>query len=149
MNQGILYAIMIGVGVLMAILPYGVFMGLATLLGVGSNDPRILATFFLAAIVLTYLLSLGAFALVQKENCGSIDMKRVAANAGIAAAIQTGTLTIVGLFSSFREIITNLFPLELDPSIKDALGYSYYTFWASVFGIAVGGTLSGICAPSS
>ncbi len=137
---------MIGVSMLMAVLPFGVFLGLGTLLDVASSDIRLLTVYFLGALVVSYLISLGTFALIQRQNCGSVkNMKQVASNAGIALGIQAGALALCFLFPGLRSLVTNLFPLDLDIRIQDSLGYGYYSFWAALFGTAVGGTLSGVC----
>jgi hypothetical protein len=146
MDNTLLYVIMIGVSMLMAVLPFGVFLGLGTLLDVASSDIRLLTVYFLSALVVSYLISLGTFALIQRQNCGSVkNMKQVASNAGIALGIQAGALALCFLFPGLRSLVTNLFPLDLDIRIQDSLGYGYYSFWAALFGTAVGGTLSGVC----
>ena len=138
---------MIGVSVLMAFLPFSIFLGLGTLLGVDSSDIRLLSVYFLGALVVSYLIALGTFTLIQRQNCGGVkNMKQVASNAGIALGIQAGALALCFLFPGLRSLVTNLFPLDLDPRILDSLGYGYYSFWASLFGTALGGTLSGVCA---
>jgi hypothetical protein len=137
---------MIVVSLLMAVLPFAIFLGLGSLLGIDSSDSRILSVFILAALVISYLSALGTFTLIQYQNCGSIkNMKQNASNAGIALGIQAGALTLCYFIPGLRHLVTNLFPLDLDPNIQDALGYSYYSFWAALFGTAIGGTLSGVC----
>jgi hypothetical protein len=128
----------------MAMLPFAVFMGLSTL--VGSGDSRILIIYILAALILSYLTALGAFALIQRSNCGSVkNMSQIARNAGISFGIQAFTLLLCWLFPSMRNIVSGLLPPDLDQTILDSVGYSYYSFWASLFGTAIGGTLSGVC----
>jgi hypothetical protein len=146
MDATLVYVIMIALGLLMAVLPFGVFMGLSTLLGRSSGDNAVLLTYFLAAIVIGYFAAFGAFALIQRSNCGSVkNLKQVATNAGLSTAVQAGTLGLVWIFPSLRGLVTGLFPPDSDPIILDSIGYSYFAFWASLFGTAIGGTLSGIC----
>ena len=147
MDNTLLYVIMIGVSMLMAVLPFAVFLGLGSLFDIASTDIRLLTIFFLGTLVISYLISLGTFTLIQRQNCGSIkNMKQVASNAGIAMGIQAGALALCYFIPGLRGLITNLFPLDLDSRIQDSLGYGYYTFWAALFGTAVGGTLSGVCS---
>jgi hypothetical protein len=147
MDNTLLYVIMIGVSMLMAVLPFAVFLGLGSLFDIASTDIRLLSVFFLGTLVISYLISLGTFTLIQRQNCGSIkNMKQVASNAGIAMGIQAGVLALCYFIPGLRGLITNLFPLDLDSRIQDSLGYGYYTFWAALFGTAVGGTLSGVCS---
>lgn len=66
-------------------------------------------------------------------------------NAGISTAIQGGFMAIIHLIPWFRNVVKNLMPPDLDDTIRDSVGYAYYTFWGTVYGIAVGGNLSRIC----
>lgn len=146
MDSTILYAMMIAMAILMAILPFGIFMGLGSILGTNASDPRLLVTFILLALVVSYLTSFGSFILVQRANCGKIkNLKQIATNAGLALGIQALFLILAWLIPGLRGIVSNLMPPDLDPNILDSVGYSYFSFWASLFGTAVGGTLSGIC----
>lgn len=139
------YVMMICVGLLLAILPFGVFMGLSQALQIASSDTRLIVVYILAALILSYLTSFGAFALIQNQNCKKINLKQAASNAGIALGFQSVLLALVYFVPFFSQIVTNLFPPETDLAIKTSLGYSYYSFWAGLFGVAIGGTLSGVC----
>lgn len=146
MDNTLLYAIMIVVSLLMAVFPFAVFLGLGSLFGIASSDPKLLTIYFLGALVVSYLTALGTFTLIQHQNCGGVkNMKQVASNAGLALGIQAGILAVCFFIPGLRGLVTNLFPLDLDTSIQDSLGYGYYSFWAALFGTAIGGTLSGIC----
>ncbi len=146
MDNTVVYAMMITAGLLMACLPFGIFMGLAPALGIAGGDTKILVTYVLAALALSFVTALGANALIQKSNCGAVkDMKRVTANAGIAFGIQAATLLLCVFVPSVRGLITNLMPPDLDVAITDSVGYSYYSFWATLFGIAISGMLSAVC----
>lgn len=146
MDATIVYVMMVACGLLMAMLPFGVFMGIATLVGTPASDPRILVVYMLAAVVLAYATSFGAFTLVQHQSCnGKKDMKRIASNAGISTIIQAVVLVLTWLIPSISGIVTKVLPPDIDPAIQTSVGYSYYGFWASLFGTAIGGTLSGIC----
>ena len=146
MDATITYVMMIVIALLMSMLPFGIFMGLASLIGAPAGDTRILVTYILAALILSYLTALGAFALIQRSNCGSVkNMQQVAQNAGLSFGIQGVTLFLTWMFPSIRSIVSGLLPPDLDPAILDSVGYSYFSFWASLFGTAIGGTLSGIC----
>jgi hypothetical protein len=146
MDQTLLYCVMIGIAMLMGILPFGVFMGMGSALGVASSDSRLLVVFMLSTLVLSYVLSLGAFYLIQSSNCKSVkSMKQISANATLAMWIQSFMLFLVWFFPSLRGVVSGLLPPTLDPAILDSIGYGYYTFWASLFGTAIGGTLSAVC----
>jgi len=144
MDATITYAMMVVIALLMAMLPFGIFMGLSSL--VGAGDSRILVIYILTSLVLSYLTALGAFALIQRSNCGSVkNMSQVARNAGISFGIQAVTMFLCWMIPGMRGIVSGLLPADLDQAILDSVGYSYYAFWASLFGTAIGGTLSGVC----
>jgi len=146
MNQSVLYTMMVVLALIMAVLPFGVFMGLGTVIGVPSTDTRLLVVYVLGALVISYLLSLAAFSVIQKTSCGEVkNMKQVAINSSISLAIQGVTLALVVFLPSLRGIVSGLLPPDLDPAILESLAYSYYSFWAALFGTAIGGTLSGVC----
>jgi hypothetical protein len=146
MNQSVLYTMMVVLALIMAVLPFGVFMGLGTAIGVPSTDIRLLVVYVLGALVISYLLSLAAFSVIQKTSCGQVkNMKQVAINSSISLAIQGVTLALTVFLPSLRGIVSGLLPPDLDPAILDSVAYSYYSFWAALFGTAIGGTLSGVC----
>jgi hypothetical protein len=147
MDNTLVYVMMIVIGFLMAVWPFAIFMGLTTLLGLPTDDTRILVTFILLVCVLAYGTALGAFALIQRNSCGEVkNMRQVASNAAMSLAIQAISVVTVTFIPGLRRIVTNLFPPDMSPAISNAIGYSYYGFWASVFGTAIGGTLSGVCS---
>jgi len=146
MDQTILYCMMIGIALLMGILPFGVFMGVGHAVGVAAGDSRLLVVFMLSTLLFSYLLSFAAFYIIQTSNCKQgKNLKQVAANAALAMWIQGFILFLVWFFPSLRSVVSGLLPPTLDPVILDSIGYGYYTFWASLFGTAIGGTLSAVC----
>jgi len=147
MDNTILYVMMICVALFNAIIPFAVFLGLGTIIGAETADSRLVATAILAILVCTFLFSLGAFALIQHNSCGSVkNMKQVANNAGLALGIQAVLTFLVWLIPGLRGIVSGLLPPDIDPKILEAMGYSYFAFFGSLFGVSIGGTLSGICA---
>ena len=137
---------MVSIGCLLAVIPFGVFLGLGTLLEVTKSDSRLVIVFLLLTGVVSFLASMGGFALIQKNSCGSVkNLKQVTSNAGLAFGIQMVVATAVWLIPFLRGIVTGLFPPDTDPIMADAVGYAYFNFWAALYGIAIGGTLSGIC----
>jgi hypothetical protein len=147
MDNTILYAMMIATALLMAMVPFAMFMGVGTLVGLPSTDWRIWISYIALVLVLCYGMSMGAFVLIQKNNCGEIrNLKQISLNAMFSTLFQIGMFLITGLIPWFRNVVKDLMPPNLDESMKDAVGYSYYSFWAMMFGVALGGTMSGICA---
>ncbi len=130
----------------MFMLPFFIFVTLGSLLGAPYGDMRLLITLFLGGAVLLYLVSLAAFSLIQHYNCGKVQsMKRISSNAGISIAIYTGMMLIAAFVPKLRSIVTDIISPEVELGVRDALGYGYYSFWGSLFGIAIGGTLSAVC----
>ena len=146
MDNTVLYSMMAAVAILMGMLPFAVFMGLATMMDISLSDWRVLVCYIFAAVVIVYALSLGAFALIQKNNCGKVNIEQVAQNAGISSAFQAGMLLLVTFIPWFRNVVMKLMPPDVDLKVRVAVGLAYYSFWAALFGVAVGGSLSAGCA---
>lgn len=130
----------------MGVLPFGVFMGLGNVLAASIDDVRLLVIYITSALILSYVTALGAFALIQNHNCKKVNMKQVASNAGIALGFQSVALFLAYMIPGTRGLVTKLLPPDTDVVITTSIGYSYWSLWASLFGVAVGGTLSGICS---
>ena len=146
MNVGITIALVICMFLIMGAIPLLVFMGLGSALGTQSSEMRVLVAFFLFAGIVVFLVSLGAFVLMQKEDCGKVQsVGKAANNAGLAMLIQIATLVHVWLITPLRGIVTNLLPPDLDPNISDALGYGYFGAFAGAFSTLVGASFSGMC----
>ena len=146
MDATIVFVMMVVCALLMALLPFAFFMGLSSILGTHPSDIRLLVSYILTALMFSYLTALGAFALIQRANCGSVkNMKQVASNAGLTVAVQAVFLFLVWLMPFLRNVVSDLLPVDTDKNILDAVGYSYFSLWATLFGVAIGGTLSGIC----
>lgn len=146
MDTSILTTLMLSVGVLMFLLPFFVFIVLGHSLSATQGDPRLLIALFLCGAILMYLVSGAAFTLIQKYNCGKVNSaSKIATNAGISTAVYAGFLAAAAFIPSLRGIVTNIISPEVELNIRDSLGYGYYSFWGSLFGIAIGGTLSAIC----
>lgn len=145
MNSTLLYGAAAGVGLLMFALPFMVFLGIGTLLGIDSADSRLFGTYVLAALVLSFASGMGVFALIQNQNCGKVEMRQVASNAALAFAIQVVAIGLAWLFPSLRTIVTNLLPTDLTPAVPTAIAYGFYSFWAAMYGITIGGAFSAVC----
>lgn len=146
MNISILIAIMLTVGFFMAILPLAVFVGLRILIKAESGDLRLLSIYLIGSIIVMFGLSIGTFALLQHQSCGSVkNMKQVASNAGISTAIHALFMGLSLCIPWLRGVIIKLFPANINPFLVNSIGYSYYSFWGALFGIAIGGSLSAIC----
>lgn len=145
MNTGALVGIMLACGILMAILPATCFTVASVLFQLPITWTVLLITFAII-LVLTFVLSLGAFAFLQYDNCKKVkNMKQVATNAGIATAIQAGAL-LLALIPGVLGIPMSVIPTWIsNPLIREGIGYGYYVFFATMFGTVIGGTFSSIC----
>jgi hypothetical protein len=145
MDSTVIYVSAAAIGLLAFALPFLFFLGLGAWMGLDASDGRLLGTYILAALVVSFAAAMGAFALIQQQNCKTIQMKQVASNAALAFGIQAITLLLVWFFPSLREIVTNVLPADSDPVIKTSIGYGFFSFWAAMYGITLGGGFSAVC----
>lgn len=144
MNTGALVGIMLACGILISILPATCFTVASVLFQLPITWTVLLITFGII-LVLTFALSLGAFAFLQYDNCKKVNMKQVATNAGIATGIQGGAL-LVSLIPGVLGVPMSVIPTWIQyPMIREGIGYGYYVFFATMFGTVIGGTFSSIC----
>lgn len=147
MNTAVLYIVMVCASLFMALVPFGVFMGIGSLVGLPSSDIRMILAYVVVLLALAYTMSLLSFTLVQKSNCGEVkNFKQIALNSLVSVGFHVGLLLLVLFVPWFRNIVANLFSPEIDQTLRDSIGYGYYSFWATMFGVALGGTLSASCA---
>jgi hypothetical protein len=147
MNTTVLYIVMVCASLLMAVLPFGVFMGIGSMVGLPSTDIRMLLAYAVILLIFAYGISLLSFTLIQKSSCGEVkNFKQVSLNSLISLGFHLGLLLLVLFVPWFRNIVGNLFSPEIDQTLRDSVGFGYYSFWATMFGVALGGTLSGSCA---
>jgi hypothetical protein len=145
MNTGLLVSLMLACGILMLSVPILSFVIANMFLGVqGLNGNLLLAT-LLITVVLTFLLASASFTYLQYDSCKKVkNVKQIFTNAGIAAGIQFVTLLFVH-FLGWTSIPKNMLPLWIPYITREGLGYGYFSFFASMFGTVIGGTLSAIC----
>lgn len=85
-------------------------------------------------------------AVIQHNSCGKVkNMKQIAGNAGLATVIIILILAFAVYIPGLKGIVTGLFSPTMDPLIAISVGYAYFLFWGSVYGIVVGGYLSANC----
>lgn len=132
----------------MAAIPFGVYMGAATIFGItDSKSSSLLIMLYFSVIVISYTIGLGSLTIIQNNSCGKItNMKQIAGNAGFASLIITLILCLSTFIPFLRNIVVNLFPPSIDPLIGQALGYAYYLFWGAVYGFVVTGHLVSNCS---
>jgi hypothetical protein len=147
MDQSLIYLMMGLAGLLLSGIPFGVYMGLATTFGIQDvNSASLLLMLYVITICVTYLSSLGGFALIQKQSCGSVkNIKQLAGNAGIATLIVVLSLSIAVFIPGLKNMILSLFSPEIEPRVSEAVGYSYFLFWGALYGFASGGFMSSVC----
>lgn len=147
MNTGVLILVMLCASIFMALVPFGVFMGIGSLVGLPSTDFRMIVTYAIVLFGFAYGLSLLSFSLIQKSNCGEVrNFKQVALNSLVSVGFHVGLLVLIVAVPWFRNTVMNLFSPEIDQTVRDSIGFGYYSFWATMFGVALGGTLSASCA---
>ena len=148
MDTTVLYVLMAVISVLMIALPFGIFMGIGSMLELAADDGRLQGTFLLAALVILALAALGSFTLIQKQSCGQVkDMGQIFSNTKLAVGIQGLVLGLVWWFPWLKGLVVDLLPPDINPLVAESVGYGYWSFWATLFGIALGGSFSAICKP--
>jgi hypothetical protein len=138
---------MMACGILLGATPALCFMIAKITLGIQGLPFNLLLMTFLITVALTFVVCLASFTYLQYDSCKKLDSNdliKLLANAGIAAGIQTVTLLFVH-FTGFISIPMNMIPYTMEYGVKEGIGYGYYSFFASMFGMVLGGTLSSVC----
>ncbi len=134
-------------GVVMAAVPFGVYMGASTAFGIQDpNSSKLLVTLVISSICISYAIALGGLSVIQNNSCGKIkNIKQIAANAGLSSLVVTLVLILAASIPGLRGIVTGLFSPTIDQLVAEAVGYSYFLFWGTVYGLVTGGYLSANC----
>jgi hypothetical protein len=138
---------MLACGIIIGWIPFLCFTIANMTLGIQGVSTSLLLMSLAITVALTFLLSVASFSYLQYNSCKKIkNPKQIFANAGIAAGIQFITLLFVYL-TGFTSIPINMLPpwLVVQLGVKEGVGYGYYSFFASMFGTVLGGTLSAVC----
>lgn len=147
MNTGLLVSLMLACGIIIGWIPFLCFTIANMALGIQGVSTSLLLMSLAITIAMTFLLSAASFSYLQYNSCKKVkNPKQIFANAGIAAGIQFITLLFV-YFTGFTSIPINMLPpwLLVQLGVKEGFGYGYYSFFASMFGTVLGGTLSSVC----
>lgn len=147
MNTGLLVSLMFACGIIIAAVPFLCFILSALVLGIQGITTSVVLMMFFITILLTFLLSAASFTYLQYNSCKKVNnVKKIFANAGIAAGIQFITLIAIYLLG-LKSIPINMLPswISTQETLREGIGYGYFTFFASMFGTVIGGTLSSIC----
>lgn len=147
MNTGLLVGLMLTCGFILGFIPLICFMIANIVLGIQGISASFLLITLLIVVVLTFGLTAAAFTYLQYNSCKKVkNVKQIFANAGIAAGLQLVTLLFV-YFTGLISVPINMLPLWLSTQfgVKEGIGYGYYSFFAGMFGMVIGGTLSAIC----
>jgi hypothetical protein len=147
MNTGLLVSLMLVCGIILGCTPFVCFIGSTLLFGSQGITTNLLLMTFLLTIVMTFGITSAIFSYLQYNSCKKVhNLKQIFANAGIAAAIQFLTLLVVYI-TGITSIPKSMLPLWLSTQVeaREGIGYGYFTFFASMYGTVIGGTLSAIC----
>ena len=134
----------------MAAFPSGYFEVVKLVGGIplATSTPALLGLVGISALM---MFAVFLFLCYQAQsNCKTKSFKTVAANAGIATAIQTGLL-LVGLFvPGLRDLISKYFLGPAAPGTDEAaravaVDAGFWGAWGAAYGIAVGVTMAGSC----
>jgi len=138
---------MFACGILLGWIPFLCFTIANIAFGIQGISTNLLIATLLITVVLTFLLCAASFTYLQYNSCKKVkNTKQIFANAGLAAGLQFIILLFVHI-TGFTSIPINMLPLwtPTNYGIKEGVGYGYYSFFASMFGMVLGGTLSAVC----
>jgi hypothetical protein len=148
MNNALIWVFGIMLALVMGILPFGYFSGMAQALNV--LDPLgipMLIGFVVLVAVVSFLAALGSGTLAQSSNCGEVkSMSRVASNAAIGMAIEVG-FVIVGLFVPMLGTITSDYFLagSADKVLIKQVDVGFWAAWGAMYAMIVAATGSATC----
>jgi hypothetical protein len=149
MNNTLIWVFGIMLALVMGILPFGYFSGMAQALNV--PDPLgipMLIGFIVLVAVISFLASLGSGTLAQSSNCGEVkSMSRVASNAGIGMAIEV-VFVCIGLFVPILGTITSDYFLAgsaVDKVMAKQVDVGFWAAWGAMYAIIVSATGSATC----
>jgi hypothetical protein len=144
MASSLVYGMMALNALLLFAIPFVVFMGLGGFFA-SVDDIWLIVLTILVCMIVSYGTSFGSFALIQKNSCDKVNYKHVALNSLIPLGFLGGFLVLAAVFPGLRAVVGNLFPPTMSPELVYSAGYGYYSFWATLFGTAIGGFLSAAC----
>lgn len=134
-------------GILMAALPFGVYMGVSTLFGI--TDPAsssLTVALFVATIIISFIVGIGSLTTIQSNSCGKVkNMQQIIGNAVLSTFITILALVLAVCIPGLRGIVTGLFSPAIDPLVSEAIGYSFFLFWGAMYGLVTGGYMSSNC----
>ena len=156
MNNALIWVFGIMLALVMGILPFGYFSGMAQALNV--SDPLgipMLIGFVVLVAVISFLAALGSGTLAQSSNCGEVkSMSRVASNAGIGMAIEV-VFVCIGLFVPMLGTITSDYFLAgsvgspsstgVDKVMAKQVDVGFWAAWGAMYAIIVAATGSATC----
>ena len=147
MDQTLIYLTMVIGGLLMAALPFAVYMGGS--IGLGIVDPassQLLTLLIFSTLFFAFFANVGIFSAIQYTSCGRVrDSRQIDGNAGLSTLIIFGALLLAIFVPGLKGIVTNMFSPITDQYVVQSFGYAYFLFWGALYGIATGGFLSANC----
>jgi len=150
MNNALIWVFGIMLALVMGILPFGYFSGMAQALNI--LDPLgipMLIGFVVLVAVISFLAALGSGTLAQSSNCGEVkSMSRVASNAGIGMAIEV-VFVCIGLFVPVLGTITSDYFLGGSPGVDKVMAkqvdVGFWAAWGAMYAMIVASTSSATC----
>ena len=147
MDQTLIYLTMVLGGLLMASLPFGVYMGGSMAMGIiDPTSTELLTLLIVSTLFVSFCANVGIFSAIQYNSCGKVkNTRQIAGNAGLSTLIIFVSLLLAIFVPGLKKIVTNLFSPVTDQFAVQSFGYSYFLFWGALYGIVTGGFLSANC----
>jgi F0F1-type ATP synthase membrane subunit a len=134
-------------GLLMAAIPFAVYMGGSIALGIiDPTSTELLTLLIVSTLFISFCVNIGIFSAIQYNSCGKVkNTRQIAGNAGLSTLIIFISLLLAIFVPGLKKIVTNLFSPTTDQYIVQSFGYAYFLFWGTIYGIVTGGFLSSNC----
>lgn len=97
--------------------------------------------------VLSFIFTLALNTGVQSLSCSSINLKQTAMNS-IFTPIFVIAFLAISWISAFQSPIIGILPVGLSQNLQEVIAYSFFMFWAGMFGEGLGAGFAQSCGAS-
>lgn len=120
------------------------FIGLYVQNSIGVSFPVLAWTIIPVA---AFAVALGLNSIVQLLTCSSVNIKQVAMNS-VFSTIFVALFLLISLIPVFRGPVEGILPNDLSSQMRMIAAYSFFMFWAGMFGEGLGAGFAQSCSKS-